>query len=70
MDSPFKAGDLVALKSGGPTLCVTALRDESEFQRASIEVHWFADNSLHSGTLPADSLKPAYIQSGIQELPD
>ena len=51
----FKTGDLVQLKSGGPTMTVKSAPDDSTY---SDEYHcvWFAGSKLSDGHFLADSL--------------
>ncbi len=52
-DEPFKVGDVVELKSGGPQMVVTEL---SEKDRAYCE--WFDDKKLPQGnSFPAAALR-------------
>lgn len=46
----FKTGDLVKLKSGGPTMTVQSVVDDRVY------CQWFAGSKLDSGSFPRESL--------------
>jgi uncharacterized protein YodC (DUF2158 family) len=49
-------GELVALRSGGPTMTVVGLRSES----AQVECGWFHNGEYRSALLPKAALVPAH----------
>jgi len=53
MKTAFKVGDLVELKSGGPTMTVKVLGTDY------ILCQWFAGKKLEQGRFVAESLKVA-----------
>jgi uncharacterized protein YodC (DUF2158 family) len=56
---PYKIGDIVKLKSGGPDMTV---RDENiHYSTGKLESYtcqWFAGKKLEKGSFPPDSLEP------------
>ena len=60
MTEPFKTGDTVHLKSGGPIMTVTIVGTPDEDGTAWITCTWFDRNESHqSSTIPADALEPS-----------
>jgi uncharacterized protein YodC (DUF2158 family) len=49
---PFKTGDVVRLKSGGPPMTVTGMS-----QTGSVICQWFWNNKMESGSFPPDALE-------------
>ena len=61
MNPEPKAGDLVALKSGGPTMTVQEVTVGfaiSGFTK-DVRCQWFCGDKLAGGVFPVESLKPA-----------
>lgn len=54
MANQFKDGDLVQLKSGGPTMTVTNTSTEG---KGIVYTKWFAGSKLESGNFPAEALQ-------------
>ncbi len=58
MAEPFKIGDTVCLKSGGPTMTVTAIGSDDD-GTAWISCMWFDDKqNKQDSTFPANALEP------------
>jgi uncharacterized protein YodC (DUF2158 family) len=55
MATPFKIGDIVQLKSGGPKMTVTNVTD---IGGPSVSAKWFAGAKLEHGQFPPESLIP------------
>jgi uncharacterized protein YodC (DUF2158 family) len=55
MDTEFKPGDVVRLKSGGPQMTVEKVASWNGAMTA--DCSWFSDNKLQSGSFPLTSLK-------------
>lgn len=55
MDDQFKAGDVVQLKSGGPKMTVSYVREWQGQMEANCD--WFEGTTNHSGSFPVTSLK-------------
>jgi uncharacterized protein YodC (DUF2158 family) len=53
----FKIGDLVALKSGGPTMTVT--RVDNLGIKTIVRCTWFVDNKMEQGNFPPEALVSA-----------
>lgn len=54
----FKVGDLVRLRSDGPTMTVKAVElTYDEDSPADIECQWFGGKKLEEGTFPSESLE-------------
>lgn len=51
-EAKYKIGDIVRLKSGGPSMTVNAIRDSD----GTIYCHWFAGNKLESGYFNPESI--------------
>ena len=49
--SVLKSGDVVRLKSGGPSMTVSIATDDK------IECSWFFDGNIHHSTFTPDTLK-------------
>lgn len=47
----YKIGDIVRLKSGGPSMTVDAVRDDGD-----IFCYWFAGNKLESGRFDPEAI--------------
>ncbi len=59
MAEPFKIGDTVRLKSGGPTMTVTAVGMDDK-GTAWITCVWFDDKeNKDASSFPANALEPA-----------
>jgi uncharacterized protein YodC (DUF2158 family) len=50
-ETKYKIGDIVRLKSGGPSLTVHAIHPDG-----NIACHWFAGNKLEYGVFTPDSI--------------
>lgn len=55
MAAKFKPGDIVQLKSGGPSMTVA---EESKYDRGEYICIWFKGASKEKGSFVADILKP------------
>jgi uncharacterized protein YodC (DUF2158 family) len=55
MAEQFKAGDVVQLKSGGPKMTVSKLREWQGQTEADCD--WFEGTKMQSGSFPLASLK-------------
>lgn len=55
--SPFKAGDVVCLRSGGPDMTVE--RIEATIPDTSIICVWFVEQSLYRASFPISALSMA-----------
>jgi len=56
----FNTGDIVVLKSGGPTMTVKSEKTNAMTQQlVGYYCQWFAGKKLEQGDFPADSLKLA-----------
>jgi len=54
--SEFKVGDIVMLKSGGPTMTISHI-DENEYRGAvDIRTTWFAGRKNEHGRFPPEAL--------------
>lgn len=51
IESKLKTGDVVKLKSGGPTMTVSSATDEK------IECAWFVDGTVQHSSFTPDTLK-------------
>jgi uncharacterized protein YodC (DUF2158 family) len=54
-DSPFKPGDTIRLKTGGPAMSVIG---SNEFSK-TVFCQWFAGDELQKGEFPFTSVEPA-----------
>ena len=52
--SKYKIGDIVRLKSGGPSMTVESIRDSD----GDIYCHWFAGDKLHAGVFSPEAIGP------------
>ena len=57
--SPFKVGDKVQLKSGGPEMTVRAIGDEDDDDDGQVSCMWFAKELLQQGSFPAETIVQA-----------
>ncbi|GIQ60328.1 hypothetical protein Flavo103_34640 [Flavobacterium collinsii] len=62
MEKKFKIGDSVILKSGGPTMTVTAFIGTRPMSGPSqytgrVTCSWFTDNKVQTADFPQDSLE-------------
>lgn len=55
MAQQWKVGDVVRLKSGGPSMTVEYLDLETQ----SVGCVWFHDQEKKTGSFPAEGLEPA-----------
>ncbi len=60
----FKVGDLVELRSGGPTMTVTDVREEDPERNWPVryDCTWFAGKKNETGHFPELALKPAQAE--------
>jgi uncharacterized protein YodC (DUF2158 family) len=62
MEQKFKIGDIVTLKSGGPSMTVSRVMTESDFKLGDVfsgnyQCTWFDDKNKHNQQFfPQDSL--------------
>jgi uncharacterized protein YodC (DUF2158 family) len=52
----FKLGDIVQLKSGGPSMTVYEV--DNDFGKPVVRCQWFAGKKLESGTFAVESIQP------------
>lgn len=63
MESNFTIGDVVILKSGGPAMTVSKIKNHSMFDSSelpfngNISTTWFEGNELKGGTFHQDTLE-------------
>ena len=57
MTEPFSIGDTVRLKSGSPTMTVTAVNTDED-NTAWISCMWFDGKNKQESSFPANALKP------------
>ena len=57
MQNEFQLGDLVQLKSGGPAMTITEIRDDVGDD--VVWCKWFANNKTESDSFPPLALKKA-----------
>lgn len=62
MDKKFTIGDIVILKSGGPTMTVTRYVEtvsmsEPRQYSGRVQCTWFFENVLNKGEFPQDALE-------------
>jgi uncharacterized protein YodC (DUF2158 family) len=55
-DAPFKVGDIVCLKSGGPNMTVRNVRDVMKIDEPYVDCSWFAGKKHEEGVFPAAAL--------------
>jgi len=61
-ETDFKVGDVVILKSGGPTMTVCEIDDDEDM----IYCQWFVENKiLETADFPADSLEHYDATGGL-----
>jgi uncharacterized protein YodC (DUF2158 family) len=71
----FKAGDLVRLKSGGPTMTVKIVEDPDVDALTSLRNHgqqyywcqWFAGSRLNQGQFPDNALESADAEAPTKQ---
>lgn len=56
-DAPFKKGDVVGLKSGGPLMTVEAVNAYSNGNGFQVETIWFAEDEVKRLTAHAEVLE-------------
>ena len=60
-DAPFKVGDLVAIKSGGPTMTVISCEAYRSGGGFSVAAVWFLGEKYHSENFSSGTLVPADV---------
>jgi uncharacterized protein YodC (DUF2158 family) len=63
MPNELKAGDLVELKSGGPTMTVKGRVSTTDNSSATYICQWFGGKKLESGQFHIDSLKAVELKT-------
>lgn len=63
MEAIFKAGDVVQLNSGGPTMTIASPPEDGAFGKV-IRALWFRDAALESAHFPVDALSRDSCQHG------
>ena len=58
MDNPFKIGDVVQLKSGGPHMTVTEISGGLTGNTPSVYCVWQVNNVTHRDSFPPEALQP------------
>jgi uncharacterized protein YodC (DUF2158 family) len=58
-DTPFKAGDVVRLKSGGPKMTVTQTGKTAMLGEDAVWCVWFDGQKKFSDTFAPEALEPA-----------
>jgi uncharacterized protein YodC (DUF2158 family) len=58
-EAPFKVGDIVRLRSGGPRMTVRAVDVEPASGEVTVFCNWFARNRIEQGNFPPDTLRDA-----------
>ena len=61
MDTKFKPGEIVQLKSGGPKMTV---KDSAPTDTNVIFCQWFAGSKLEAGVFRSESLQQAPVDPG------
>lgn len=64
--SKYKIGDIVMLKSGGPSMTVDGIREHD----GRIYCHWFAGNKLHEGVFSPDAIDLEVELNPLKKLKD
>jgi|HubBroStandDraft_6_1064221.scaffolds.fasta_scaffold1490829_2 uncharacterized protein YodC (DUF2158 family) len=67
-ENPFKVGDVVQLKSGGPRMTVTAAAKDT----AGVDCvwcSWFIGNTQQSGVWPVDAVREAVFPPHFRAAP-
>ena len=59
MSEPFKVGDVVVLKSGGPAMTVTSIGKPAYESVLHVWVSWFDNATSHAGVFPVDAVELA-----------
>lgn len=57
MPSPFKVGDVVMLKSGGPLMTISQIAADGN-GRPCVWCDWFDGNKTANAVFPQESLEP------------
>jgi uncharacterized protein YodC (DUF2158 family) len=62
MDTSFKVGDLVQLKSGGPRMVVSSMGESMATGKMRIWCEWFVKDSKGQDTKKSDEFTPETLQ--------
>jgi uncharacterized protein YodC (DUF2158 family) len=59
----YKTGDIVQLKSGGPTMTVSSVLDSvSAGDSQNVKCQWFSGSKNQEAWFPEDSLEPGKVE--------
>ena len=56
---PFERGDVVQLKSGGPTMTVSRTEFSEDLEDIEVECWWFVGTKREKAVYPPETLKKA-----------
>ncbi|WP_203293885.1 YodC family protein [Luteirhabdus pelagi] len=62
MEQKFKIGDVVILKSGGPSMTITSDKTGTDFHKGKVwngryDCKWFDGDEMKQGRFPQDALE-------------
>ena len=62
MEQKFKIGDVVVLKSGGPSMTITNNKTGMDLSKGKVwagnyDCKWFEGETMHKGRFPQDSIE-------------